>query len=68
MLSQNTHLRPTALQSVFDGQRCVGHVLKRGFLGFESFDDDDKSLGTFVSVGDAAKAVLARLTSSSSST
>jgi hypothetical protein len=43
-------------------------VLKRGFLGFESFDADDGSLGMFVTLGDAAKAVLARLSSSSSST
>jgi hypothetical protein len=50
------------------GFRCIS--AEEGFVPEheESFDEDDKSLGMFVSVGDAAKAVLARLSSTSSST
>jgi hypothetical protein len=33
--------------SVYDGQRCLGHVISRGRDGVEAFDRDDKSIGTF---------------------
>jgi hypothetical protein len=59
-------LKQTALWPVFDGRAAVGHVLSRGVLGFESFSADDESLGTFISLGEAANAVLARLSRSSS--
>jgi hypothetical protein len=54
---------------VFDGTKHRrGHVLKRGLIGYESFSKDNDSLGTFISLGEAAKAVLAHLSGSSSST
>jgi hypothetical protein len=40
---------------------CVGHLLNRGRSGWEGFDADDRSCGTFVTLGEAAAAVLARL-------
>ena len=34
-------------QSVNDGQTCVGHLIRRGKLGIEAFDADNRSLGIF---------------------
>jgi hypothetical protein len=39
----------TGLLSVYDGGRCLGHVLPCGRQGFEAFDLEDKSLGVFTS-------------------
>jgi hypothetical protein len=37
----------TSWASIFDGQTCIGHVIDRGRVGYESFDVDDISLGVF---------------------
>jgi len=29
--------------SVYDGPRCLGHIIKRGRRGFEAFDAKDTS-------------------------
>ena len=47
----------TAMLSVYDGQRCLGHIIVRGKRGFEAFDADDNSLGVFLSDHEAADAV-----------
>ena len=43
--------------SVYDGQRCLGHIIKRGERGFEAYNHDDQSLGVFPSDHEAADAV-----------
>jgi hypothetical protein len=43
--------------AVFDGQRCLGHLLPRGRMGVEAFDADDRSLGIFPDQKSAADAV-----------
>ena len=43
--------------SVYDGQRCLGHIIMRGKRGFEAFDADDNRLGTFLTDREAANAV-----------
>jgi hypothetical protein len=43
-----------AMLSVTDGARCIGHVLARGKSGFESFDQNDRSLGVFPTAQEAA--------------
>jgi hypothetical protein len=52
----------TAIQSplsyIYDGQRCLGFVLKRGRLGFEALSREENSLGVFATAGAAAKAVV----------
>ena len=48
---------PTAMLSVYAGQRCLGHIIAFGKPGFEAFDVDNKSLGIFPSEHDAANAV-----------
>ena len=47
----------TAMLSVYDGQRCLGHIIKRGERGFEAYNHDDQSLGVFPSDHEAADAV-----------
>jgi hypothetical protein len=39
------------------GQACLGHLLNRGKCGWESFDVNDKSLGTFPTTQAAAAAL-----------
>ena len=51
----------TAMLSVYDGQRCLGHIIVRGKRGFEAFDADDCSLGTFPTEHEAADAVSMRV-------
>jgi hypothetical protein len=46
----------SSLSYVYDGRRCIGHVIGRGNTGFEAFNTDDKSLGLFPSMKDAATA------------
>jgi hypothetical protein len=46
-----------AMLSVYDGQRCIGHLLARGRSGWESFDTEQKSLGLFSTQAAAACAV-----------
>ena len=50
----------TAMLSVYDGQRCLGHIV-RGKRGFEAFDADDNRLGVFPSDHEAADAVSMRV-------
>ena len=44
--------------AVYDGQRCIGHVLERGKGGCEAFDADNRSLGVFPSQREAAAAIM----------
>jgi hypothetical protein len=39
----------TDMLSVYDGQVCVGWVIRRGPRGYESFDAREQSLGLFAS-------------------
>jgi hypothetical protein len=48
----------TTLSYVYDGQTALGHLIHRGRLGWESFNRDDKSLGTFATMKAAADAVF----------
>ena len=41
-----------------DGQTCIGFVFSRGKLGFEAFDNDEKSIGLFPTQRAAAAAVM----------
>ena len=50
-----------AMLSVYDGQRCLGHIIARGKRGFEAFDADDCSLGTFPTEHEAADAASMRV-------
>lgn len=43
--------------SVYDGARCLGHVLSRGPKGVEAFDQNDNSIGTFPTTKAAADAL-----------
>jgi hypothetical protein len=40
---------PFPMLSIYDGRQCVGFVLARGRAGYEAFNTDEKSLGTFAS-------------------
>jgi hypothetical protein len=46
------------LSYVYDGRRCLGHIIARGKTGFEAFDSDDKSLGLFASQREAAQTIM----------
>jgi len=46
-----------SMQAVYDGQRCLGHLLLRGKQGIEAFDADDHSLGIYQTQRAAADAV-----------
>jgi hypothetical protein len=48
----------TAMQSVYDGGRCLGFIMPRGKVGFEAFDYGDFSLGFFPTPQDAANAIV----------
>jgi hypothetical protein len=37
----------TPLAYVYDGRRCLGHIIARDMAGFEAFDANDGSLGLF---------------------
>jgi hypothetical protein len=54
-----SRLSPSLL-SVYDGQVCVGHLIRRGKAGVEAFGADDVSLGIFASETLAANAISAR--------
>jgi hypothetical protein len=45
---------------VYDGQRCIGHIISRGRDGYESFDANDKSIGLFGTLKLAADALSER--------
>jgi hypothetical protein len=40
--------------SVYDGTRCIGHIIARGKTGWEVFDSEDKSLGVYPTQKQAA--------------
>jgi hypothetical protein len=46
-----------AMLAVFDGRRCVGHILRRGPRGYEAFDSHDVSFGVYPTKGEAAAAL-----------
>jgi hypothetical protein len=43
--------------AVYAGQRCLGHLLHRGRIGWEAFDHEDCSRGIFPSQREAADAI-----------
>jgi hypothetical protein len=43
--------------AVYDGQRCIGHILHRGKRGWEAFNVDDESIGLFRDQAAAADAL-----------
>jgi hypothetical protein len=48
----------TPIVSVIDADgACPGYIIKRGPAGFEAFDREDHSLGTFASEADAIEAI-----------
>jgi hypothetical protein len=52
-------LPTTGLLSVYDGQQCIGHLIRRGKAGVEAFDVEDRSLGIFSSQHEAIAAMRA---------
>jgi hypothetical protein len=48
--------KPPAMVSVFDGRECIGFVITRRH-GFEAYTADERSLGIFPTMQDAADAV-----------
>ena len=47
----------TPMMGVYDGRECVGFILARGKTGFEAFDRDQRSVGTFKTQHEAAAAL-----------
>jgi hypothetical protein len=43
--------------SIYSGTTCLGHALNRGKFGWELFDAEDQSLGTFKTMKEAAAAL-----------
>jgi hypothetical protein len=52
--------RNNSLLSVYDGQRCIGHVLARGKTGFEAFDAEERAIGIYATQREAANAIMER--------
>jgi hypothetical protein len=52
-------LLTSPLLAVYDGQRCIGHIISRGKCGHEAFDVDDRSLGMFPDQASAVAAINA---------
>jgi hypothetical protein len=50
----------SAWLAIYSGQTCVGHVINRGPKGFEAFDVDDRSIGVFPTLNEAASALEAK--------
>jgi hypothetical protein len=48
---------PSSWVSVYAGEICVGHVISRGKTGYEALDRDDKSIGLFPGLDEAASAL-----------
>ena len=44
--------------SVYDGRECIGLIIARGKLGFDGFGCDERSLGTYPTQREAAKAIM----------
>jgi hypothetical protein len=53
-------LLASPVQSVYNGQVCLGHIVSRGKCGFEAYDTDDISLGIFPDQQTAAAAISRR--------
>jgi hypothetical protein len=49
-----------ALQSIYNGRRCIGFLLLRGRRGVEALDSNTTSLGLFPTQKAAADAIFAR--------
>jgi hypothetical protein len=47
----------SSLLSVYDGQRCIGMLLRRGPIGVEGFTAENESLGCFRTEDEAATAL-----------
>ena len=58
MPTQETTQRPWV--SVYDGRRCIGHIIGRGKLGHEAFDAENRSLGLHATQKAAADALSKR--------
>jgi hypothetical protein len=52
-------LPTTGLLSVYDGQRCIGHLIRRGKCGVEAFDVDDRPVGLYPTRKEAMQALYA---------
>jgi hypothetical protein len=50
----------TPMSCIYSGRQCVGFILKRGHTGYEAFDSDEQSLGTFATQREAADVVSER--------
>ena len=55
--NENRELKPTSFAYVHDGRTCVGHIIGRGPAGYGGFDRDDRSVGLFKTVREAAAAL-----------
>jgi len=55
---ENWNPRP-AIQAVYSGRTCIGHLLLRGRAGIEAFDAADRSLGIYATPRAAADAISA---------
>jgi hypothetical protein len=65
----STHPQATeALLTVYDGQRAIGFILRRGPGGVEAFAADDTSLGLFDNDDTAAAAIWKRAHSQGAAT
>jgi hypothetical protein len=49
---------PASLVSVYDGRQCIGHLVGRGPLGVEAYDQHDRSIGLFETAPLAASALV----------
>jgi hypothetical protein len=47
----------TGMLSVYNGQQCVGHLMRRGKCGVEAFDTNEVSIGVFASHYEAIQAL-----------
>jgi hypothetical protein len=50
-LTREQKMFSRGLLSIFDGRKCIGHLLVRPHSGVEAFDVDDRSLGLFPDIG-----------------
>jgi hypothetical protein len=39
----------SSMLALYEGQRCIGHLIVRGKSGFEAYDIEDRSLGVYPS-------------------
>jgi hypothetical protein len=49
----------TGMFSVYDGQQCIGHLMRRGKFGVEAFGANDESLGIYPTQKEAMQALYA---------